>query len=186
VAAPAEEVSTQDPWRDRFSAMTGLGQWLVGGANAAVQYKTGRLALEYSHGQGLHMNNATFLLSPEEQAGEVDKRIPWTTGFGVGIGLLPNLHLLIEFKAHRIEMRGADKNEAIAFTSYTIGPGLFYDLYLWRSLFLQTSLRWWPTVASTLDPSARLHGPDGSALKVAREAVGPTGVFGNVSLGWTF
>ncbi len=42
--------------RSGFAVMLGLGQWALGGGNVAVQYNVGPLAVEYSHGQGVHLS----------------------------------------------------------------------------------------------------------------------------------
>jgi hypothetical protein len=175
-----------DPYRTRFSLMAGLSQWMLfGGANVAAELKVGRFVFEYSHGQGLHLSGAgDFALDGAERAAGIDLRVHWTTGGGFGVSLLPNLHLLLEVKAHRYEVRGADGTQRFSYTTMSVGPGIFWEIYLWRGLFLQPSLRWWPTVASSLDEGrAVLRGANGAPYTHAAHSFG---VFPNVSLGWTF
>jgi hypothetical protein len=164
--------------------MAGLAQWtLFGGGNVAGQLKFGRAVVEYSHGQGLRLDQAAaFGLTKSERDAGVDLALVWTTGGGVGVQITPNLHVLVEVKAHRYEARGADAN-TLRYTTYTVGPGVFYDLYLYKGLFLQPSLRWWPTVASTYDGDRSLTGADGTSRRHARHDLMP---FPNVSIGWTF
>ena len=65
-----------------------------------------------------------------------------------------------------------------------MGPGLFYEFHLWRGLFLQPNLRWWPTVANTLPADApALRRPDGTSYTVRPKSLG---LFANVNLGWSF
>jgi hypothetical protein len=187
-AARAADATIEASPGDGFSAMLGLQQWLLmGGANVAVQYKTGRWAFEYSHGQALRLNRfpgRLALTSGERNAGlQID--VPWTTGGGVGLRLTRNLHALIEVKAHRFEISGPDRNQRLSYTTFSIGPGLFYDLHLWRGLFLQPAVRWWPNVADTLDEgqAPAFTAADGTRYQPAARSFG---FFVNASLGWNF
>jgi hypothetical protein len=169
-----------------FSFMLGLQQWLVmGGGNVAAQYKTRHFVFEYSHGQALHLNNAARLaLSQDERDAGVRVDMPWTTGGGIGLRLTRNLHALVEVKVHRYEVLGADRNQRVGYTTFSVGPGLFYDIHLWRGLFLQPNVRWWPTVADTLNAdAATLRRADGSSYTVRPKSLG---LFANVNLGWSF
>jgi hypothetical protein len=69
------------------------------------------------------------------------------------------------------------------YTAFSVGPGAFYDLYVYEGLFLQPSLRFWPNVADTLGSHATLERPDGTAYEHRAHAIG---FFANLSLGWTF
>ena len=174
-----------DPFTTRPSLMLGLMQWFAfGGGNVAAQLKTGRWVVEYSHGQALDFNRVEALaLTEAERDAEVSLRMPWTTGGGFGFQITPELHVLLEAKLHRYEVRGFDRNEKVAYTSFTLGPGVFYDIYLSRVVFLQPSLRWWPTVASSYDENeATLRAPNGTTYRHERHDLLP---FVNVNLGFT-
>jgi hypothetical protein len=184
----AEENSLAEQRSDgELSVMLGLHQWLImGGGNVAAQYKTGRWVFEYSHGQALHLNNAARItLTSEEREAGVRVDMPWTTGGGAGLRLTRNLHALVEVKVHRYEMFGADRNQSLGYYTFTVGPGLFYDIHLWRGLFVQPLVRWWPTVAETLDEDAAtgFTRPDGA---IHRPRAKVQGLFANVNLGWRF
>ena len=170
-----------------LSVMLGLQQWLImGGGNVAVQYKTRRWVFEYSHGQALHLNNAAKLtLDSDERAAGVRLDMPWTTGGGIGFRLTRNLHALVEVKVHRYEMFGADRNQQVGYYTFTVGPGLFYDIHLWRGLFVQPLVRWWPKVSDTLDEEAApmFTRRDGGVHRARARGLG---VFANVNLGWRF
>jgi hypothetical protein len=187
--ADAEKATTtaesHDDYSFRPSVMLGLSQWMVfGGGNVAGQLKVGRWAFEYSHGQSLHFEGPTsFALSSEERDAGVTVSMPWTTGGGVGVQLTPHLHALLELKAHRYEVRGSNPGEVAKYTTFTVGPGVFYDVYLYRGLFVQPIVRWWPTVASTYDDRAVFTRPDGSAYHHQAHRLD---FFVNVNLGWTF
>lgn len=170
-----------------FSAMLGMHQWLVlGGANVAAQYKTKHLVFEVSHGQALRLNRASSLtLTDDERNAGVDVQMPWTTGGGFGFRITRNLHALVEVKVHRYEIRGADRNQSLSYLTFTVGPGLFYDIHLWRGLFLQPLVRWWPNVGDTLDRSTAtaFRRPDGTTYTPQAKS---QGLFANVNLGWSF
>jgi hypothetical protein len=184
-AAPAEAAPTMpSPYSFRPSVMAGLTQWIVwGGGNLAAQVKVGRLAFEYSHGQSLHLDRLGSLgLTADERDASLKVSMPWTTGGGIGFQITPNLHVLLEVKAHRYELTGS-LGDATGYTSLTVGPGVFYDIYLYKGLFVQPNLRWWPTVASTHGPGTTVRGPDGTLRSPARHELPP---FVNVNVGWTF
>ena len=175
--------SGPDATRYGFAVMLGLGQWALGGGNVAVQARIGRLALEYSHGQAVHLSELSLLMSSSEKAVGADVREPWTTGFGIGLMVTENLRVLLEAKANHYDVQGGDRYTAIDYTLFTVGPGVFYEIPIWRGLFLQPSLRWWPTVASTFKDGSTLRRSDGTAVTMAR----PTSeIFPNVNLGWEF
>lgn len=172
-----------DPYETRGAIMAGVAQWTAWrGGNLAAQLKTGRWALELSHGQGLHLERLGGLgLSKAERDAGVTVGMPWTTGGGAGFRITPDLHVLVELKAHRYEVRGEDRNQVARYTSFTVGPGIFYDIHIWRGLFVQPNVRWWPTAASTYDGAATFRRADGSTYAHARHDLPP---FLNVNVGW--
>jgi len=183
-ASPTE--STSSGLSRKFSVMAGLSQWLLfRGGNLALEYKLGRLAFELSHGQGLDLNQlGGFALSSAERHDETIVRVPWTTGFGVGYRITENLHLSIELKAHHYEVRASEGASVVSYTTFSIGPGVFYSIYLSKHVFLQPNLRFWPNVASTLaGGSATLTRCDGTSY--THEAH-DFRFFGNVNLGYSF
>jgi len=170
----------------KFSVMAGLSQWLLfRGGNLALEYKTGRFAFEVSHGQGLDLNQVGgFALSSAERDAGTRLRVPWTTGFGVGYRITEHLHLLVEFKAHHYEARAAEGATAVSYTTFSIGPGVFYSVYLTKHVFLEPNLRFWPNVASTLeDGRVLLDACDGTSYQ---HHAHDFGFFGNVNLGYSF
>jgi hypothetical protein len=186
--ARAADATVESSPGDGLSALLGLQQWLLmGGANVAVQYKTGRWVFEYSHGQALRLNRfpGRLALTGAERNAGVQIDVPWTTGGGVGLRLTRNLHALVEVKAHRYEVSGTDRNRRLSYTTFSVGPGLFYDLHLWRGLFLQPAVRWWPNVADTLEESKvpAFTASDGTRYVPGARSFG---FFVNASLGWNF
>lgn len=182
-AAPPDAAPPRDPYPTRGSVMAGLNQWLLfGGGNIAGQLKVGRwFVAELSHGQQLNLGRVSFALTEAERDAGVSVAMPWTTGGGAGIQITPNLHVLLELKAHRYEVRGIDRNQSTSYTSFTLGPGVFYDLYLYKGFFIQPSARWWPTVASTYD-EASFDSKAGGSYTHARHDLTP---FVNLNIGWT-
>jgi hypothetical protein len=189
ISPPNETAATTraapDDYALRPSVMVGLSQWILwGGGNIAGQVKMGRWVVEYSHGQALQFDRAGgFAMTRDEREAGVSVSMPWTTGGGVGFQITPHLHALIELKAHRYEVRGYDPQQVAKYTSFSVGPGVFYDVYLYKGLFVQPNLRFWPTVLSSYDGHATFTRPDGSNYQHERHDLG---VFVNVNLGWTF
>jgi hypothetical protein len=183
---PEQETPSPPPdrWATRPSVMSGLGQWIVfGGGNIAGQLKVGRFVFEYSHGQALDYDRfGGFAKSSAERGAGVSVFSPWTTGGGAGIQITPNLHLMVEVKAHRYEVMSADRSQSLHYTTFSIGPGAFYDVYLYKGLFVQPNVRFWPNVANTLGDGT-LRRPDGTTYVHQPHNLG---LFVNVNLGWTF
>jgi len=183
-AASAKAADRDAGLRTHFSVMAGLTQWIVfRGGNVALEYRVGRLAFEVSHGQGLDLNQAGgFALTSAERDAGLRVLVPWTTGFGVGYRITENLHALVELKAHRYDVR-TSADEA-RYTTFSVGPSVFYTFYLYEGLFLQPNVRFWPNVGSTLhDGRALLRNGDGSTYV---HDAHDFGLFANVNLGWSF
>jgi hypothetical protein len=169
-----------------FSVMAGLTQWvLFRGGNLAVEYKVGRLVFEASHGQGLDLNQVPWLaLTSAERDAGASVKVPWTTGVGAGFRVTENLHLLIEAKAHHYNETGRDRNVEVDYTTFSVGPSVFYTFHLFKGLFLEPNVRWWPNVASTLSGNeVRLTQPDGTVSVVKAHDFG---LFANMNLGYAF
>ncbi|HEY8923703.1 MAG TPA: hypothetical protein VIU64_04930, partial [Polyangia bacterium] len=184
--ALSESASADHRYPSGFSVMAGLVQWtLLRGGNLALEYKIGHLALEVSHGQGLDLNQAGgFGLSSAERDAGVHIHVPWTTGFGVGYRITPNLHALVEVKAHHYEVSGLDPAAQATYTTFSVGPGIFYSIHLYRGLFLQPNIRYWPNVGSTLKGNTvAIRQPDGT---IYAHKAHDFGLFANMNLGYTF
>lgn len=183
--APSAALAADEPPPSplRVSAMMGLAQWLVwGGGNVAAQVQGERFVFAYSHGQALDLSRVSFLTPKDERDAGVRVRSPWTTGGGPGLRLTSRLHVLVEVKAHRFVVTGRDANETTAYTSVTVGPGVFYEIPLGRGFFLQPNARFWPTVFSTYDGKS-FTAKDGSSRRHARRDFPP---FVNLNVGYTF
>jgi len=166
--------------------MAGLTQWVVfRGGNIAGELKIGRLAFEVSHGQGLDLNQIPSLgLTSAERNTGVHILVPWTTGGGVGIRITRNLHILLELKAHHYVVTGADPSQQVKYTTFSVGPGVFYTFHIYKGLFLEPNVRYWPNVGSTLkDNQVDITQPGGT---VYTHQAHDFGLFANMNVGWTF
>lgn len=147
------------------------------GFNAAVDLRMRRLVLSYSHGQGLDYSATPSLgLNDAEREAGLSLRSPWTTGGGIGLTLVDELYVMVDLKVHRYEASLAE--DRVRYTTLSVGAELGYRLFLWKGLYLQSMLRYWPNVWTSLEGAARL----GSL----RHAPKNLGFFANVSLGWAF
>jgi hypothetical protein len=153
---------------------------LLKGMNAAVDVRYKRLILTYSHGAGL---DVTRFLSAEEKAAGMTVREPWTTGGGIGLTLVDELWLLVDFKVHRFEVDLDAQHQA--YTTMTLGAELGYRYFLWRGLNIALVARYWPNIyAST--KGVVLHDSQGERLVHKPMEQGSSGFFANVLLGWAF
>lgn len=168
-----------------ITVAAGLNQPLLfGGVNASVTVRRGRWVADYSHGAALDLNAAGgFALTQAEADQTLDVDVPWTTGFGVGYRLTDRLDVRAEGKAHRFEVTPPG-GETIRYTAFSVGPGVYYRIPVWRGLEIEPSVRYWPTVASTLSGAdAAFTAPDERAQ--THDAHSFNG-FANVSVGWQF
>jgi hypothetical protein len=72
----------------------------VQGFNAAMDVRVGRFVATYSHGEGLDGVGRTALL-PSELARGADLGLTWSNGGGLGVTLIDELYVLVDFKVHR-------------------------------------------------------------------------------------
>jgi len=161
----------------------GLLQLALGGFNVAGEVRYRRLWLEYSHGMELTLNDLRgYGLSHAERTQNVHVFVPYTTGFGVGVTLVDELWLGVEFKTHRYEVN-APGGPVANYQTYSVGPVLGYKAFIWKGLYANGYARYWPNVASTL-PGDKivLAGSAGSVTHAAHDF----GVFANVSIGYAF
>jgi hypothetical protein len=175
--------AAQDDHRPEGAINFGLLQLALGGFNLAGEIRYRRWWFEYSHGMELTLNNASSLTmtSTERQQG-LHIYLPYTTGFGVGVTLLDELWLGVEFKDHKYEVN-APGGPVVSYNTYSIGPVLGYKLFIARGLFLNAYVRYWPTVASTLDGGkVTLQGTNGPVVHDAHD----WGFFANLAVGYAF
>lgn len=161
----------------------GLLQIALGGFNVAGEVRYRRLWLEYSHGMDLTLNDlGGFGLSQAERTQNVHVFVPYTTGVGVGVTLVDELWLGVEFKTHRYEVN-APNGPVASYQTYSIGPVLGYKAFIWKGFYANGYARYWPNVASTLsDDKIALQGSGGTVTHSAHDF----GLFANVSLGYAF
>lgn len=172
-----------DARRVQVGVNFGLLQLALGGFNVAGEVRYRRLWLEYSHGVDLHFNDLNgFGLSRAERDQSLRVFVPYTTGFGVGLTLVDELWLGVEFKTHRYRV-SAPGGPVSSYQTYSVGPVLGYKAFIWKGLYANGCARWWPNVASSLsDGKTTLDGNAGSVTHQAHDF----GVFANVSIGYAF
>jgi hypothetical protein len=161
----------------------GLLQLALGGFNVAGELRYRRLWLEYSHGVDLKLNDLEgFSMTGAERAENVHLVVPYTTGVGVGLTVLDELWLGVEFKTHRYDVN-APGGPVSSYQTYSIGPVVGYKLFIWKGLYANAYARYWPNVASSLpNNEIALQGPGGTTLHAAHDF----GLFANASIGYAF
>ena len=161
----------------------GLIQLGLGGFNVAAELRYERIWLEYSHGMDLTLNKlGGFGLTHAERDEDLHLRVPFTTGFGVGVTVVDELWLGAEFKAHGYKVN-APGGRTSSYQTYSIGPVLGYKYYIWKGLYADAYGRYWPNVATSLDGGkVALDGNNGTVEHTAHDF----GLFANVSVGYMF
>lgn len=187
-------------YSDRLSVLGGLTQIAAGGGNVEVTWYTNRLSFDYSHGFDLRFSGS--LVGKAERAQNAEVLMPWTTGFGVGYRVTSALDVRIEPKWHRYRVFYENQDfvgtPITSYTTATLGVGAYYRLYPFRrstgwakGLVVAPSVRYWPNVASSL-PSGGFSYDNVTTgrretLKAATQGIpGTSGLFANVSVGYTF
>jgi hypothetical protein len=137
----------------------GLLQVALDGFNVAGEVRYRRWWFEYSHGVELALNQWPGLtMTGTEREQNLHIHMPYTTGFGVGFTLLDELWL-VEFKTHRYEVN-APGGPVSSYQTYSIGPVLGYKFFVFKGIFVNAYLRYWPNIATSLPTTnSRLRGP---------------------------
>jgi hypothetical protein len=161
----------------------GLLQLGLGGFNVAGELRYHRLWLEYSHGMDLTLNNlGGYALTQTEKTQNLHIYVPYTTGAGVGFTLVDQLWLGVEVKAHRFDVN-APGGPVSSYETYSVGPVLGYKLYIFKGLYANAYLRYWPNVATSLNgDQIELQGTNGTVIHSAHD----WNVFANVAIGYAF
>lgn len=175
------QLAPHSPQRVQLGVNFGLVQIGLGGFNVAAELRYKRLWLEYSHGQSLDLNKLGGAgLTQAERDQNLDVDVPYTTGFGVGATLIDELWVGVEFKTHRFNV--ADPSgDRVSYQTYSVGPVVGYKLFVWRGLYANAFLRYWPNVATSLEDGKVALGPNGTVHEAHS-----FDFFANVSVGWAF
>jgi hypothetical protein len=175
------QLAPHSPERLQLGVNFGLVQIGLGGFNVAAELRYERLWLEYSHGQSLDLNAlGGFGLTAAERDQNLDVDVPYTTGFGVGVTLVDELWVGVELKTHRFDV--ADPSgDRVSYQTYSVGPVVGYKLFVWRGLYANAFLRYWPNVATSLDDDQVALGPNGTLHEAHA-----FNFFANLAVGWAF
>jgi hypothetical protein len=185
-AAPANRFShhfrlaAHQPPRVQLAFHYGLVQpILYQGFNAAVDVRWKRLIFTYSHGAAL---DVTSNLSRAERSAGMHAVMPFTTGGGVGVLLIDELYVLVDFKYHRYDLSvGADRR---SYDTFTLGGEIGWRLFLWKGLYVSPVVRYWPNVWTSA-PAAGVALNQGAVVHQPMQQ-GYGGFFANVLVGWAF
>lgn len=198
-------LSLQAQQEDRFTdvkvnVLFGLNQPLLSGFNVEGNLFYKRLALDYSHGVSLNLDNA--FLDPVNQAQGLDVHIPWTTGFGVGYRFNEWFNLRAEPKWHKFELYHQGEAQTAdnligAYTTFTMGIGAYANLQPFKrqdnflkGIMIAPSIRWWPRVRSSLENDQLNFFSKAAGQNVTHEAmevgINNSPLIVNVSIGYSF
>jgi hypothetical protein len=165
------------PQKLEVAVLAGLLQpTVLHGFNAALDLRYRRFAFNCSHGAALDYSaNPRLTLSERDRRAGLQLHSPWSTGFGVGVSLIDHLYVLVDFKVHRYEAELAGQEQR--YTTISIGAEIGYRWFVYEGLFLNPTVRYWPTVWSSHD-RVRVGDYEHDAKNL--------GLFANVSLGYAF
>jgi len=180
------ESYAQERFENHWSLVAGLSQpILMNGVNIAGTYFTKKMSFEYSHGMFLHLAGS---VSKDKHVESI--YVPFSTGFGVGYRLTSRLDVRGEFKVHRFEAQLNDLQK-VAYVNEDIGIGAYYRIYpfiksnRWaKSFVIEPSLRYWQYFHSSLKDGNVMYTSNAGEEQVHRPY--NFGLFGNVSIGYTF
>ncbi|MEM1348546.1 MAG: hypothetical protein AAGI01_08335 [Myxococcota bacterium] len=205
--AAAQDASAQEtlPWEDydrlQISLLAGLTQpLLLSGGNAQVDLYYKRFVFDWSHGFNLQFDGDTVVGEAAEQ--QLSFRMPYTTGFGVGVRLLEWLDVRFEGKLHRFEVREASASDpSFSYNTATLGAGVyaryrpFYHFGLaakmpqWTHGFvIAPSVRYWPNVWSSLEDDELVYDNASTGARethsALRAGLANTPLVANIGLGY--
>lgn len=193
------------PWRDydrlQITALAGMSQaLLLGGGNVQVDLAYKRFVFDYSHGFALDFEGSSVTGDASDQG--LAFRMPYTTGFGIGVRLLEWLDVRAEGKLHRFEVREeAPDIERFSYHTMTAGMGLYarYRPFFhfgasastpeWTHGFvIAPSVRYWPNVWSSLDDDAITYDNQTTGQRETHDALraglANTPFVANIALGY--
>lgn len=158
---------------------------LLGGGNLNVTYTFNRMIVDWSHGSYLQIRD--YLQTDEQKALDSKIVLPWTTGPGIGYRFTDNLDARVDFKAHRVNAEFFEGSQELNYTEYTIGPGIYYRLYLGKNtgFLLEFSSRYWFDMGNSLGTDEVLIS-DGEGNQQPFETSISGGFGANIALGYTF
>ena len=145
---------------NRINLLFGLNQLVLNGFNVEGNLFYKRLAFDYSHGVSLDFSGNNVSGSIKEQRLAV--HMPYTTGFGVGYRFTHWLNVRLEPKWHRFEIYyNGDaqtlSNRIVGYNTFSLGLGAYaswlpfkHSQSGWKGIMISPSLRYWPTMSSTL------------------------------------
>ncbi len=185
----------------RVNLLFGLTQpLLVDGFNIEGNYIHNRLIFDYSHGVSLDFSGNSVTTELMEQG--VAVHMPWTTGFGVGYRFNEWLNLRVEPKWHRFKFYYDDEpqtseNEITSYNTFSLGLGLYANFRPFKNntsflkgIMVAPSVRFWPTVSSTLDGDSFTYNNKNTqadeTIEVLDPGIGFTPLIFNISIGYSF
>lgn len=188
-------------YSNRFSIVAGLIQPIVlKGGNVELTYYSKRMSFDYSHGFLLNMTGSAVTGAAKDQ--KLAYHLPYSTGFGVGYRITSFLDIRIEPKVHGWDVyydgESRKKSDLIkSYKTYSLGLGVYYrympfkkkDNWL-QGITTSTSIRWWPTIGSSLKNNKftyyNKHSDQDETLKASNIGIAGTSFLFNISIGYTF
>lgn len=167
-----------------WNLVFGLSQVaFLNGGNVEINYLTEKFVFEYSHGFNLDLNASPndMALTETERQQNLQIDVPYSTGGGIGYRFTKSLNVRIEYKYHKFNVNHPS-GEQVSYTTQDLGLGAYY--FYWplkdMNLVIVPSIRYWPTVKTSLndDKYTFSNGDEHKAHDF--------GLFGNVSIGWSF
>lgn len=191
----------QQTKKPEISVVFGLNQPLVlRGINFEVDYWTEKFVFEYSHGFGLEFQDN--LITKDAQDQQLAFHVTHSLGIGIGYRITKRFNVRIEPKLHMWEMYYDDGFKTAAgrikkYNTYTLGLGAYYrwtpfenNENALRGLTIAPSVRWWPTVSSSLNDDNYSYFNERTQQTETHQAnnigLSNTPFFVNVSIGYTF
>ncbi|MDN5202290.1 hypothetical protein QQ008_12970 [Fulvivirgaceae bacterium BMA10] len=175
----------------RQSISFGVVQPILGGFNVTFTQQNKRFLFAYSHGTMLHLDrlNGAFK-SKSAKKYQISQITYISTGFDLGIRLLPDLSIRGEWKWHLNDLEHPD-GQKIQYHTLTIGPSIYHQWHPFKKakgllshILVEQSIRWWPVVYSSLDDYAyNFINKEGEIERFTHDK---GDLFVAASIGWTF
>jgi len=171
---------------------------VLGGGNVEVDFRYGPFVASYSHGWSLDISGG--LVTGEQRDQHLRLHVPYTTGLGLGLGhhfeAIPLfLDARFELKTHRFEPAVDDSANGTlqmlpAYSTITVGGGVYATYVPWRHIDISTSFRVWPNVWSSLDGNAMTYANSATqrmeTMHASNIGIANTPFIVNVSVGYLF
>ncbi len=167
-----------------------LSGWNING----FYYFDSGLTVGWSHGENLKVSFNDSFASNQIKDARATALTDWSTGPEVGYRFGKFWDVRVDLKAHYNIVNFESRPDSISYTSYTLGPSVFYNWYPFsndaQGFLVQTSARYWFYLSDDLNDDNFSYIDKNGETKIHKSDEfwdgGLSGFGVNLAIGYTF